>query len=166
MDTDGYNIYFSPTEEGELTLVESLGGALSLSFDHQPATGIAGCYAVTAIDERGNESEFSNTICVDNCPFYDLPNTFTPNADGTNDIFKPFPFRFIDRVEFKVFNRWGGLVFETEDPNLNWDGTNLSRKDLSEGVYFYTCRVFEARVTGVAEQETILNGAIHLIRGN
>ena len=102
---------------------------------------------------------------MDNCPFYELPNTFTPNGDGTNEVFKPFPYRFIDRVEFKVFNRWGGLVFETTDPDLNWDGTNLSREALEEGVYFYTCRVFEARVAGVTEQEIILNGPIHLIRG-
>lgn len=166
MDTDRYNVYYSPTEEGELIFVETVMGATNLRFDHQPITGIAGCYAITAIDIRGNESEFSNIICVDNCPFYNLPNTFTPNGDGTNEIFKPFPFRFIDRVDFKVYNRWGGLVFETTDPNLNWDGTNLNRKELSEGVYFYTCRVFEARVTGVVEQETILNGSIHLIRGN
>ena len=56
-------------------------------------------------------------------------------------------------------------MFETTDPDLNWDGTNLSREALEEGVYFYTCRVFEARVAGVTEQEIILNGPIHLIRG-
>jgi len=164
-DTDSYNIYFTETEGGTLTLIETLGGATNTSFEHQPVIGIAGCYAVTSIDLNGNESDFSNIICVDNCPFYELPNTFTPNADGTNDLFKPFPYRFIDRIEFQAFNRWGGLVFETTDPDINWDGTNLSGKPLEEGVYFYTCRVFEARVTGVVEQETILNGAIQLIRG-
>ena len=164
-DTDSYNIFFTETEGGTLALIETIVGATSTSLEHQPEFGIAGCYAVTALDVNGNESEFSNIICVDNCPFYELPNTFTPNGDGTNDIFKPFPFRFIDRVEFQVFNRWGGKVFETTDPNLNWDGTNLSDEPLEEGVYFYTCRVFEARVTGVVQQENILNGPIHLIRG-
>ena len=164
-DTGSYNIYFSPTEGGDLLLVGTVEGITNITFDHQPDLGIAGCYAVTAIDINGNESEFSNIVCVDNCPFYELPNTFTPNGDGTNEVFKPFPYRFIDRVEFKVFNRWGGLVFETTDPDLNWDGTNLSREALEEGVYFYTCRVFEARVAGVTEQEIILNGPIHLIRG-
>ena len=54
-------------------------------------------------------------LCVGNCPSYTLPNTFTPSS-------KPFPFRFIDRVEFSVFNLWGALGFETSDPALNWDG--------------------------------------------
>jgi len=164
-DTDRYNIYYTSIEGGNLILVETIEGITNTTYEHQPDIGIAGCYAVTAIDLNGNESAFSNIVCVDNCPFYELPNTFTPNGDGTNEVFKPFPYRFIDRVEFKVFNRWGGLVFETTNPDLNWDGTNLSRKNLEEGVYFYTCRVFETRVVGVMEQEAILNGPIHLIRG-
>ena len=164
-DIDSYNVYYSPIEGADLVLIATIDGITNISYEHQPDLGIAGCYSVTAVDLNGNESEFSNIVCVDNCPFYELPNTFTPNGDGTNEVFKPFPYRFIDRVEFKVFNRWGGLVFETTDPDLNWDGTNLSRKELAEGVYFYTCRVFEARVTGVREQEIILNGPIHLIRG-
>ena len=165
-DTESYRIYFSPDMEGTLNFVDEVTGATLTNFDHQPAIGIAGCYAVTAVDFRGNESAFSNTICVDNCPFYELPNTFTPNGDGSNELFIPFPYRFVDRVEFKVFNRWGGVVYETTDPDLNWDGTNLDRKPLEEGVYYYTCRVYESRVTGVVEQDEVLNGAIHLIRGN
>ncbi len=164
-DTESYRVYYTETEGGTLALIEMFDGATTTSFEHQPAIGIAGCYAVTALDFNGNESAFSNIICVDNCPFYELPNTFTPNTDGTNDLFIPFPYRFIDRIEFQVFNRWGGLVFETTDPDINWDGTNLSNEPLKEGVYFYTCRVYEARVTGVVPQETILNGAIHLILG-
>jgi len=164
-DVERYNIFFAPTEGAEFTLIETINFADETTYEHQPDLGIAGCYAVTAIDSSRNESVFSNIVCVDNCPSYSLPNTFTPNGDGTNEIFKPFPFRFIDRVEFKVFNRWGGLVFETEDPNLNWDGKNLSGQDLSEGVYFYVCRVFESRVTGIVEQESLLEGSINLIRG-
>lgn len=164
-DVEQYNIYYTPVEGGDFSLIETLIFAQQTTYEHQPDLGIAGCYAVTAIDSSGNESIFSNIVCVDNCPSYTLPNTFTPNGDGTNELFRPFPYRFIDRIEFKVFNRWGGLVFETEDPDINWDGTNLSGDALKDGVYFYVCRVFESRVTGVTEQEEILNGPIHLIRG-
>jgi gliding motility-associated-like protein len=164
-DVERYNIYYSPNEDGEFTLIETLNSAEQTTYDHKPDLGIAGCYVVTALDSNRNESIFSNKVCVDNCPSYTLPNTFTPNGDGTNELFKPFPYRFIDRVEFKVFNRWGGLVFETSNPDIDWDGKNLSGKDLKDGVYFYVCRVFESRVTGVQEQEAVLNGSIHLIRG-
>ena len=102
---------------------------------------------------------------MDNCPSYTLPNTFTPNGDGANDLFIPYPYRFIARVEMNIFNLWGQLVFTTENPDLNWDGTNLSGKDLAEGTYFYTCKVFEERVEGVVESPELLSGYIELIRG-
>ncbi len=164
-DVERYNIYYAATEGADFSLIETIIFADETTYDHRPDLGIAGCYVITAIDSSRNESVFSNMICVDNCPSYTLPNTFTPNGDGSNEIFKPFPYRFIDRIEFKVFNRWGGLVFETSDPDINWDGKNLDRQDLKEGVYFYVCRVFESRVTGVVEQEALLEGSINLIRG-
>lgn len=165
-DVERYNVYYTPIEGGDLTLIETLNFASETMYEHQPDLGIAGCYAVTALDSNRNESVLSNIICVDNCPSYTLPNTFTPNGDGSNELFKPFPYRFIANVEFKVFNRWGALVFETTNPDLDWDGKNLSGKDLKEGVYYYVCRVFESRVTGIVEQETVLNGSINLIRGS
>ena len=115
------------------------------------------------IRDRGNEGALSEVLCIDNCPTYELPNTFTPNQDQANDLFIPRLNRFIDRVEFKVFNRWGQMVFETQDPQLDWNGENLSGRELSEGTYFYTCVVYETRVTGV-EIGDILRGSIELIR--
>ncbi|MEM1120612.1 MAG: gliding motility-associated C-terminal domain-containing protein, partial [Bacteroidota bacterium] len=165
-DVEGYNIYYSATEGGELALIETLISAEEITYDHRPDLGIAGCYTVTAFDANRNESVESNLVCVDNCPAYILPNTFTPNGDGSNDLFKPFPYRFIDRVEFKVFNRWGGLVFETANPDLDWNGTNLDGQELKDGVYFYICRVFESRVSGIVEQDALLEGSINLIRGD
>ena len=135
-------------------------------YEHKPDIGIAGCYYVTALDTFENRSGPSNIICVDNCPSYFLPNTFTPNGDGQNDLFKPYPFCFIDRVEFNVFNRWGELVFTTTDPNLNWNGTNLRGKELAEGTYYYSCRYFERRVTGITPAPELLSGYITLLRGN
>ncbi|MBL0099519.1 MAG: gliding motility-associated C-terminal domain-containing protein [Saprospiraceae bacterium] len=78
-----------------------------------------GCYAVTSVDSLGNESILSNSVCVDNCPFYELPNTFTPNGDGFNDVFKPKVNLFVYQIDLKVFNQWGNLVFETQDPDIN-----------------------------------------------
>ena len=161
-DIQTFRIYFSERESDQLNLLEELDGSAS-SFPHILNENIAGCYALTAVDFSGNESEFSSTICVDNCPTYILPNTFTPNNDNANDFFIPRQNRFIDRVEFKVFNRWGQKVFETVDPLINWDGTNQSNKELAEGTYYYTCQTFEKRVAGVTEGD-ILNGTIQLIR--
>ncbi|NRA49116.1 MAG: gliding motility-associated C-terminal domain-containing protein, partial [Phaeodactylibacter sp.] len=124
-DVVGYRIYYAPVEGSDFEFIASIDDSRLTVFDHKPEIGIAGCYAVTAIDTFLNESDFSNIICVDNCPFYQLPNAFTPNGDGQNDVFRPYPYCFIDRVEFTVFNRWGQVVFTTNDPDLNWDGNNL-----------------------------------------
>lgn len=163
-DVVGYNIYFSDIQGGEFQLIGTIDDSGETTFEHQPERGIAGCYAVTAVDTFLNESEFSNIICVDNCPNYELPNAFTPNSDNANDLFIPFPFCFIESVELSIFNRWGQLVYETKDPNIDWNGENLTGKQLPEGTYFYKCRVFEQRVTGTEEAPEILQGYIDLIR--
>lgn len=160
-----YRIYYAPTEGEELTFIGRTVAELDTFFIDQPGTSIAGCYAVSAVDEIGNESARSNVVCVDNCPNYELPNTFTPNGDNVNDLFRPYPYRFIERIELQVFNRWGQLVFETNNPDINWDGTNLNGEQLAEGVYYYTCSVFEQRVTGIVPRSDVLSGWIQLIRG-
>ena len=165
-DVVGYRIYYAPVEGSDFEFIASIDDSRLTVFDHKPEIGIAGCYAVTAIDTFLNESDFSNIICVDNCPFYQLPNAFTPNGDGQNDVFRPYPYCFIDRVEFTVFNRWGQVVFTTNDPDLNWDGNNLQGQLLEDGTYFYSCRYFEQRVTGIQPGPEILKGYIELITNN
>ena len=165
-DAVAYRIYFTPNESTEsLTRIGEVNGAGNTSFLHNPELGIAGCYAVSAVDSVGNEGPISNLVCVDNCPLYELPNTFTPNGDGQNDLFVPFPYCFIELVEFQVYNRWGQLVYESTDPDLNWNGTNLNGDPLASGTYHYVCRVFEQRVDGIRERTEPLRGFIELIRG-
>ncbi len=163
-DVVAYRIYYAPQEGGAPVLIGEIDFANDTFFIHAPESGIAGCYTVTALDTFANESAPSNLVCVDNCPEYSLPNAFTPNGDNQNDVFKPYPFRFIEKIELKVYNRWGNLVFETEDPNINWTGVNLNGSELMEGVYYYTCKVFEKRVTGVLERPELLSGWIELVR--
>ena len=164
-DVLGYNIYFAIDSLSQLELLAEIDFENDTIFFHSTEDlGLAGCYAVTAIDSIGNESDFSNIVCRDNCPFYELPNTFTPNGDGQNDTFRPFPFRFISRIDLKVFNRWGNLVYETTDPNINWDGNNLSGDALNNGVYFYRCQVFEQRLGGSDQAAALLSGYIELVK--
>jgi len=159
-DLAGYNIYFAVNESTDLELLETINDIDINRFSHKPESGIAGCYAISAFDLLGNESETSDPICLINCPAYDLPNVFTPNGDNTHDTFTPRNNRFIERIELVVYNRWGQLVYETNDPDINWDGTNLSGKDLADGVYYYTCQVIEEG--GIVRDP--LKGNIHILR--
>jgi gliding motility-associated-like protein len=52
-----------------------------------------------------------------------VPRVFTPNNDGTNDILKPILVGIAQFHYFSIYNRWGNLIFTTQDPNQGWDGT-------------------------------------------
>jgi gliding motility-associated-like protein len=97
---------------------------------------------------------------------YKLPNTFTPNGDGQNDLFTPiYPYRFVVKVEMKIYNRWGNLVFETTNPDLNWNGSDYKTgKLLNTGVYYYVCEVYYQTVEGVQKLNKPLSGYIQLFR--
>ncbi|MCF8244692.1 MAG: gliding motility-associated C-terminal domain-containing protein [Saprospiraceae bacterium] len=163
-DVVSYRIYYKPFENGDFELIAEVNDSGDTIFNHQPERGLAGCYAVTALDTFLNESELSNIICTDNCPTYELPNAFTPNGDGANELFIPYPYCFIESIEITIFNRWGELVYKTKDPNINWDGNNLNGKPLPSSTYYYTCKVFEQRVTGTVLSPNLLRGYIDLIR--
>jgi gliding motility-associated-like protein len=88
--------------------------------------------------------------------FY-LPNIFSPNNDGHND--KLFVRgENINNIEFKIYDRWGELVFETNDINRGWDG-KYKTKNCSEGVY-----TFIANVTFTNGETTIMKGNVTIIR--
>jgi len=165
-DVVEYRIYWKKNQKDTWTLLGSIP-ATSSSWDDNRAIlkqSIAGCYAVSAIDSNGNESKLQNTHCIDNCPYYTLPNVFTPGEDDdVNSKFVPFPYRFISKVNVQIFNRWGQLVFETSNPDIMWNGKDQkSGIDCAAGVYYYIGEITESYLTG--EQNRTIRGSIHLIR--
>jgi len=87
-----------------------------------------------------------------------LPNAFTPNNDGKNDVFVYITEDVLASVDFKIYNRWGQLVFETREFNKGWDGKHNGR-DAPSDVYVY---VLVARDPGGNEE--IRKGDVTLIR--
>jgi gliding motility-associated-like protein len=161
-DAAKYRVYYRNTAEGDMIRLDSLFPATKTSYLHTPDLTMAGCYAVTAVDSVGNESERSNIVCVDDCINYSIPNVFTPNGDGMNDWLKPNPYNRVEKIELKVFSRWNILVFETENPEINWDGkSRLNGKPVPSGVYYYICTVYERRLTGT--EPRTLTGFVHVL---
>jgi gliding motility-associated-like protein len=159
-----YRIYYTPFLDSAFNFLVSIPDPTQIEFMHDSILSIAGCYAITAVDSMGNESAITDSVCVDNCPEYELPNIFTPGEDNFNDFFVPFPYRYIQSINLIIYNRWGNIVFETTDPAINWDGTNQDSKLMcSDGVYFYVCEVNEIHLTGIETRK--LKGFVHLIRG-
>lgn len=127
----------------------------------------AGEYAVTLISINsinGCTDTISKNIelmkVIDN---YSVPNIFTPNGDGENDVFRPVILnsKFEDVAKFKVFkvyNRWGNLVYDNADVNLGWDG-KYNDKLAPEDVYGY---YLELEINGC--QTITKKGNVTLIR--
>ncbi len=137
-----YKIYHAAGEGQEFRYIGSQYAPVN-TFTHEGLPSFAGCYYVTAMNRYGNESEPSNIVCKENCPVYVLPNVFTPNGDNVNDLLKPFPCpAFVRSVEFRIFNRWGSKVFETKDPEINWDGRNSSGQELPAAQYYYELLIY------------------------
>lgn len=160
-----YLVFYSPYQESDFVLIDSTSPASVTYYEHFNNGIITGCYAVMAVDSVGNRSDYSLPVCIDNdtCSTYRLPNVFTPNFDGYNDVFHPFPYTSVERVDMTIFNRWGGMVYETEDPDINWDGKDMNTNaDCSDGVYFYVCRVYEITLLGIVPRE--LRGSVTIIR--
>ena len=67
-----------------------------------------------------------------------VPNVFTPNGDGKNDEFR-VAYRSLKEFHCWVYNRWGKLVYEWDDPAKGWDGT-INGRPAAEGAYFYVIR--------------------------
>jgi len=162
-DIEYYNILYSPTVNGDMQTIQTITNVNDTIFVNSNLSSVAGCYAVLAVDSAGNVS-FLNTVCVDNCPQYTLPNVFTPNGDGQDDFFTPIlPYRYIKNIDINIYNRWGQVMFHTNNPMINWDGKDqTSHGECPDGVYYYICTVNEIRVTGV--QPVVLKGFLQLIR--
>jgi len=160
-----YNIYYTPNLNGNLELLQNESPASQTTLLLSDLFSLAGCYAITAVDSFENESIFSDSVCVDNCPEYELPNVFSPDGNSMNDKFIPFPYKFIDKIDIEIYDRWGQLMFQTIDPDINWNGKYYkNNQDVSEGVFFYVCVVDMIRLSGI-ETKT-LTGFIHLLRSN
>lgn len=160
-DVAGYNIYYRMINEESITLLTTINDANTFVYRHYPGEIIAGCYAVSAFDLIGNEGEMSVIICnLTACNFYEIPNVFTPNGDDINDWLVAKTTGLIEKVDFKLYNRYGVLIFQTDEPKLNWDGT-YNGKIVSPGVYFYQCDVFGILDSGV--EQLHLSGFVHVI---
>ncbi|HET6990031.1 MAG TPA: gliding motility-associated C-terminal domain-containing protein, partial [Bacteroidia bacterium] len=91
-------------------------------------------YQIEGVEGPGNiynftDTTYSNVAEVVQKPLVYVPNAFTPNGNGLNDLFQP-SLGFVDIVDYKfdVFNRWGELIYETDDTSGGWDGRYKGHK--------------------------------------
>lgn len=91
------------------------------------------------------------TILFDNSIY--VPNVFSPNGDGRNDYLFVRGNNF-SKIRFSVFDRWGELIFETEDPLIGWDG-KYKGKDLNPGVFTWVASLVYDNQTPLTTTGTV-----------
>lgn len=167
-DIIGYSIYYSPNLVQPLTQIATIHSKDTTWFTHQFNSSnltTAGCYAVSAIDSFYNESNLSATACVDACFKYSIPNVFTPNNDGMHDMLIPVTNLFIDNIDIRIFDRWGLLVYQTDDPEIKWDGRYMKTGEkVTDGVYYYICDVYAYMLSGI--EHFTITGFVHIYSGS
>ena len=88
-----------------------------------------------------------------------MPNAFTPNADGLNDVLRPLNAIKAEQLEFMVYNRWGQLMYNTNDWRRGWDGS-LNGIMQGSGTYIWTLKY----INRDTKQAFNLKGTAVLIR--
>ncbi len=108
--------------------------------------------------KNGNSSVTSTSNTTEVVPYMSIyiPNSFTPNGDGMNDLFGAYG-EAIKDFRMQIFNRWGQMVFESNNVNNRWDGTHEGVK-VPQGSYVY--RVI---AKGVVGKQTTKDGTVNII---
>lgn len=119
-----------------------------------------GIYSLTVSSAPLGCSNTESVEIIKDC-YIDIPNAFTPNGDGENDYFFPRQLlsKNITRFRMQIFNRWGKVLFETNNIHgRGWDG-NFNGKKQPEGVYIY---IIEAEIN--SSKDEIYEGNVTLLR--
>jgi gliding motility-associated-like protein len=151
-----------PTVDAGLDVEITLGTSISLSatglgsFSWTPPNGLScvDCpdptaapeqtttYTITLTDANGCVNTDEVTVEVTLPTSIYLPNAFSPDGNGVNDVFSIIQNQVLELVVFEVYNRWGEIIFHTTDINEGWDGT-FSGKEQEMDTYIYLVQVIE-----------------------
>lgn len=98
-----------------------------------------GTYTITliAVNISGCKDTASVIVVVDEVSALEVPNVFSPNGDGENDLFRPVVAKSLTEFNAVIYDRWGLKLYEWNDENGGWDGRTKNGKQAPDGTYFY-----------------------------
>lgn len=137
---------------------DTLNTTDSVIYHEYADTGTYTVSLITTTPYGCRDTAYNKTIIEPEFTFY-VPNAFSPNGDGINDIFAGKGL-FITKYEMLIFDRWGNLAFETDDYNKQWDGrANKGEKMAQRDVY-----VYKIKVTDIHQIEHFYSGTVTLVQ--
>lgn len=146
------------SEDGTLLQTVPVGNATTYVDASDDLNYQSFVYLVKAIPaEAGIGQATSNRVAVMKDPNLFHPTAFTPNGDNLNDIFTVFG-QYVAAFEMKIFNRWGEMLFTTDNIETGWDGT-FRGNEMPEGTY-----TFIAHITDRAGRTFKRSGSVLLLR--
>ena len=120
------------------------------------------CYYVEAIEGIATpygpvlEGSLSNISCISQTPIIFIPNSFTPNGDEHNEVFRPVTYYVSEEgYSFSIYNRAGQKIFETKDPQKGWDGS-YEGSQAQNGNYVYHIQ-FVNGLGNLTEKKDVIN---------
>lgn len=162
LSADYFELYRRQPRQKEWELIATTEE--SAYTDEEPGSLFA-CYRVVSVGGKDIYGEPSDDLCTNNwdCFRFDLPNVFTPNGDGVNDVLRPRESPYITDFSIKIVNRWGVEVFKSSEPGFEWNG-QIHNKGAAcpDGAYFYMAE-FTARTEGRTFRK-IQSGSITILR--
>jgi gliding motility-associated-like protein len=133
-------MYLNATSNANVTWVIGDGVQCATCPNTQIFPKKSGCYVAEAVSTNGCKTR--DEVCVEVTTDYNIyiPNVFTPNGDGNNDVFLVYG-TGITKFEMNIFDRWGTKLFVSKDQLQGWDGTYkgvLSKQDAYTYLIIYT----------------------------
>ena len=116
----------------------------------------AGIYQVAILNTNGCEKKFTVTVHPQNCQIF-MPNVFSPNGDGKNDLYRIPAGTKIDLKEFSIFDRFGNKIYSSANNNAAWDG-KFNGAVCPADVYVYLIEGFSSG------KNVRIRGAVTLVR--
>jgi len=153
------DVSFTDGSTGATTYSWNFGDSNTSSSQNPNHTFTTGSYTVILTVTSGPCMDTASVvIVVEDGLSLEIPNVFTPNADGSNDIFT-IKSTGVKEISLQIFNRWGQKLYEFSGPKASWDGSTPSGAEVPEGTYFYF-----VKATGFDGQEIEKNGTVNLFR--
>ncbi|PUZ27441.1 PKD domain-containing protein [Chitinophaga costaii] len=111
-------------------------------------------YTLTVYTQEGCVDQDDINIRFMNGPNIYVPNAFSPNGDGKNDIFRPLPVGILQIQYFSIYDRWGNEMFSTNEYMKGWDGT-FHGQVANMGTYVWMVRGLDQNKKIVMEKGTV-----------